>query len=265
MLRILSVCIYLFTPIQKFMLNTIRADQKRMLNKLPTTWRAFTRTQLTSESLFQREMTACFHNSWLASAFATQLNGAGSWLATTAGKYPVILVKKNDGSIGGYHNVCRHKGAVLCEGSGHGRFISCPSHQWTYDVETGNLRKSRGTPKNGDLLHELNLKPVATSVAGGVIFVNPTAEPGTDAGLLSIDQYFRPYGLEQAEVAFQHRTKIKGNWKLVWDANRECLHCRKNHPSLPRTQNRERRRRKYGRGVRRDVDQGRLPKQVHAR
>src|SRR5690606_640571 len=26
-----------------------------------------------------------------------------------------------------------------------------------------------------------------------------------------------------------------GNWKLVWENNRECYHCRGNHPELCRT------------------------------
>src|SRR3546814_3539628 len=44
-----------------------------------------------------------------------------------------------------------------------------------------------------------------------------------------------PHGLENAKVAYQTTIVEKGNWKLVWENNRECYHCSGSHPALCRT------------------------------
>lgn len=48
-------------------------------------------------------------------------------------------------------------------------------------------------------------------------------------------RYLAPHDLENSKVAFESTTIEKGNWKLVWENNRECYHCAGNHPSLCRT------------------------------
>ena len=37
------------------------------------------------------------------------------------------------------------------------------------------------------------------------------------------------------KVATQNTIVENGNWKLVWENNRECYHCAANHPELCRT------------------------------
>src|SRR3546814_12501194 len=44
-----------------------------------------------------------------------------------------------------------------------------------------------------------------------------------------------PHGLENAKVAYQTTIVEKGNWKLVWENNRECYHCSGSHPEICRT------------------------------
>ena len=45
----------------------------------------------------------------------------------------------------------------------------------------------------------------------------------------------QPHRLSAARVAFQSTIIEEGNWKLVWENNRECYHCASNHPELART------------------------------
>ena len=47
--------------------------------------------------------------------------------------------------------------------------------------------------------------------------------------------YFAPHELGPAKVAFESTIVENGNWKLVWENNRECYHCTPNHPELCRT------------------------------
>jgi len=37
-------------------------------------------------------------------------------------------------------NVCPHKGGPLSEGIVHGRKVTCPLHNWVFDLETGEAQ-----------------------------------------------------------------------------------------------------------------------------
>ena len=51
----------------------------------------------------------------------------------------------------------------------------------------------------------------------------------------AVEPYLAPHRLREAKVAFQSTIVENGNWKLVWENNRECYHCAANHPELCRT------------------------------
>jgi Rieske 2Fe-2S family protein len=50
-----------------------------------------------------------------------------------------------------------------------------------------------------------------------------------------MEPYFLPHRLRDAKVAYESTIIEKGNWKLVWENNRECYHCAGNHPELCKT------------------------------
>ena len=50
-----------------------------------------------------------------------------------------------------------------------------------------------------------------------------------------MEPYFAPHNLLDAKVATRARSSRRGNWKLVWENNRECYHCAANHPELCKT------------------------------
>ena len=50
-----------------------------------------------------------------------------------------------------------------------------------------------------------------------------------------VEPYLAPHRLSEAKVAYEATIVEKGNWKLVWENNRECYHCAGNHPVLCRT------------------------------
>ena len=47
----------------------------------------------------------------------------------------------------------------------------------------------------------------------------------------------RPHRLVPPNARLAHEMHVieNGNWKLVWENNRECYHCGPNHPELCRT------------------------------
>ena len=48
-------------------------------------------------------------------------------------------------------------------------------------------------------------------------------------------RYLGPHDLSNSKIAYESTIVENGNWKLVWENNRECYHCAGNHPALTRT------------------------------
>jgi Rieske 2Fe-2S family protein len=83
---------------------------------------------------------------------------------------------------------------------------------------------------------EFGLKKVhCESVAGYIFICLAQNAPDFAPVRASIEPYMLPHRLSEAKVAFQSTIIEKGNWKLVWENNRECYHCAANHPELCRT------------------------------
>src|SRR4029077_13262535 len=71
--------------------------------------------------------------------------------------------------------------------------------------------------------------------AGGYIFVCLSdTPPPFAAARTQLESYLGPHRLGEARVAYESTIVEEGNWKLVWENNRECYHCAVNHPELGR-------------------------------
>ncbi len=175
------------------------------------------------------------YKEWLFAGHECEIPKPGDWFTLQIGAYPVVVVRGRDGVVRAFHNVCRHRGFKLCieqSGSVTRRFV-CPYHQWTYELD-GSLAFARDHSTNKDFDKGVySLKPVAVGLAGGYIYVSVNPEPKPFAPVAELlESYLKPFDLRTAKVAYQSRIVEKGNWKMVWENNRECYHCRGNHPEL---------------------------------
>lgn len=74
-----------------------------------------------------------------------------------------IAVFNAGGAFHAMDNTCPHRGAPLSEGRLDGCVVTCPWHGWQFDVTTGQLLMSAGSPqktykvvqKSGDLFVEI--------------------------------------------------------------------------------------------------------------
>ncbi len=133
------------------------------------------------------------------------------------------------------HNSCRHRGSRVCtQKKGTSAKLVCPYHQWTYELD-GKLLFARQMGEDFDKTTH-GMKPIACETAGGYIFINLSERPVDFAPMREMmEPYFAPHNLKDTKVAFESTIIEKGNWKLVWENNRECYHCAANHPELCRT------------------------------
>ena len=175
----------------------------------------------------------CGTESGCSRATSAKFAEPGDYLTLQVGHFPLVVVRGGDGELRALHNVCRHRGSVVCEEANGraGRRLVCPYHQWTYDL-TGRHVGGRSMPDDVDPV-ELGLGVADCAIIGGLIYVCVAAEPPDVAPLRSlVEPYLAPFDLERAVVA--HRTTFveHANWKLVVENNRECYHCHSAHPEL---------------------------------
>lgn len=145
--------------------------------------------------------------------------------------HSLIATRGQDGRVRVFHNVCRHRGArVETRSQGAARRFTCPYHAWSYDNDgvLVAIPNDEGFDDIDPGCH--GLVPVASAEHLGFVWVDFSAEPGTE---LDIAEYLGPIGHELAGFGIaDHRHDIYElldepfNWKLVIDGFLETYHLR---------------------------------------
>ena len=189
----------------------------------------------TDPSFFQLDLDAIFYREWLFAGHDCELAAPGAFFTLQVGEYPIVVVRSDDGAIRAFHNTCRHRGSRICAAAkGSVVKLVCPYHNWTYELD-GRLRYARDMGADFDAKAH-GLKPVHCESVGGYVWICLAKQaPDFSAFRDSVEPYLAPHRLTDAKVAFESTIAENGNWKLVWENNRECYHCRGNHPELCKT------------------------------
>lgn len=181
---------------------------------------------------YKVDLDLIWYRDWLFVGHDCEVAKPGSFFTVQVGDYPVVIVRGRDGQLRAFHNSCRHRGSRVCTtDKGTSARLVCPYHQWTYDLD-GSLVFARQMADTFDKA-DFSLKPVACESVAGYIFICLAREPADFAPFRALmEPYFAPHNLVDAKVAHETTIIEKGNWKLVWENNRECYHCAANHPEL---------------------------------
>jgi stachydrine N-demethylase len=196
---------------------------------------ALERAFYTDAEIYAQDLEQVYYKEWLFVAPECELPAVGSFLTYKVGDYQIVVVRGADRVIRAFHNTCRHRGSVICKvAKGKTAKLVCPYHQWTYDLDGALLWARDMGPDFVPKDH--GLKTVHCRVLSGLVYVClADAVPDFDSFADIAAPYLAPHDLGNAKVAFESRIIENGNWKLVWENNRECYHCSANHPSLIRT------------------------------
>ncbi|HUY04351.1 MAG TPA: aromatic ring-hydroxylating dioxygenase subunit alpha [Rhodocyclaceae bacterium] len=135
-----------------------------------------------------------------------------------------LLVRQEaDGGIDLLSNVCRHRQAIMLQGSGKAKNIVCPLHRWTYDG-TGRLIGAPRFPDNPCL----NLGRQRLENWNGLLFRGPRRAQSDLAGLSVAGEFdFSGYQLDRVEL---HSCNY--NWKTFIEVYLEDYHVVPYHPGL---------------------------------
>ncbi len=187
--------------------------------------------------VFASEFDRVFSRSWYCIGRRDPVDSPGSYMTAGVVDQPILVLRDHEGTLRAFHNVCRHRGSLLC-GPGEGtlrRAIKCPYHAWSYSLD-GRLI---GTPNVGrDEIDRasLGLLPVRVDEWQGCLFVNLSGDAPTLREWLD-DQDDQPlafgkWDLDNLRVGHTTTRVIRANWKILVENYEECLHCPTVHPEL---------------------------------
>ena len=143
---------------------------------------------------------------------------------------PLLVTRDGEGRARVFHNVCRHRGTRLAEGTEvrPAPRLVCPYHGWAYRPDGALAAVPRadcfpGLDKDG-----LGLSELASVEAGGLIWF--AFDPHADfADALTLGRDFDALGLGGMHL-FRRRThEVAANWKMTPDAFLESYHIQRLH------------------------------------
>lgn len=191
------------------------------------------------------EMTRLEHErillpSWQIVCHVNSIPTAGDYETFDLGSESVLVLRDRDGTIRGFHNVCRHRGARLLDGAGScPATITCPYHGWTYRHDGGligmPLRESfPGVDRAG-----LGLRPVHVDTAFGFVFVclATPAQGGPPPPVAStwgqLGEELAPYRTPDMVPLGPISSDVwEVDWKIAMDNYLESYHVPIGHPGL---------------------------------
>ena len=68
-----------------------------------------------SHLVYQKELSALFYRSWIYAGHISELPNAGDYVLFEIGEDSIIISRDGEGEIHALMNICRHRGARVCE------------------------------------------------------------------------------------------------------------------------------------------------------
>ena len=121
---------------------------------------------------FELEIEHLFRPNWMLAGHVSDVATPGDYLTFEGFGERALVIRGDDGRLRAFHNVCRHRGAMLLN-QPRGRCshaLSCPFHGWTYDIR-GKLMSVPARHTFGQLELETNgLVPLELEIWMGFVF-----------------------------------------------------------------------------------------------
>jgi phenylpropionate dioxygenase-like ring-hydroxylating dioxygenase large terminal subunit len=173
--------------------------------------------------------------SWQIVCHVNSIPAAGDFITLDIGTDSVVAVRTSQGEIQAFHNVCRHRGARILEGTGNcPGAITCPYHGWSYRLsgELFGVPVRESFPGLNRSQH--GLKPVRTTTQFGFVFVSLADDPPPLQTLWG--EFVEDFALHQFEklqplgpLYIEHWDV---DWKIAMDNYLESYHVPIGHPGL---------------------------------
>ena len=179
----------------------------------------------TSEEIFAREHAKILLRHWIFAGREDETPLPGDYRAIDTVGGPVLLIRGQDGTLRAFANFCRHRGALLLEGSGTCKRIVCPYHAWSYFTD-GRLY---GCPDMADAEGfdrvENGLVPVRMECWAGFVFIcfSDETPPLTDT-LGDLPERMASHRLDRMRCTWKISLDCACNWKSILENAMETYH-----------------------------------------
>jgi phenylpropionate dioxygenase-like ring-hydroxylating dioxygenase large terminal subunit len=185
-------------------------------------------------SRFELERTRILNGGWQIICRSDQIPAPGDHHVWKGHGENIVITRREDGSLSGFHNVCQHRGASIVAKSGTGAHrFTCRWHNWRYDADG----KVVGVPNRPDFDPEVLAGLCAPAIdvdewggwvwavlagagAAGKLQDWIAAEVAADLGA------FRMEGMKLVEKI---EWEVNVNWKVPVEAFCEYYHAQALH------------------------------------
>ena len=174
-------------------------------------------------SWLDREVDRLFDRSWVWAATEEDLKEPGDFRTFRVMNHSLFVLRDEAGELQAFHNVCRHRGCEILEGSGNlGSTIRCPYHRWTYETN-GALH---GVPNEAECFgavprESFSLHRAAVGAHRGMVYVNPDPDPPEpfDQWIAGLDEHAWPHDLGDGTLSYAGdvRYEMHCNWKVFYE------------------------------------------------
>ncbi len=191
-------------------------------------------TDYTCETQAASERALFFRRGAFNVGLSALLPNPGDWMTHDYSGVPILLARDQDGKLGAFLNVCRHRGARVAEGRGSGeRDFRCPYHGWCYGLDGALIARPDEQSFAAAQRETHGLTPLPVAERHGWIWVSPDPKAKFDADelLCGLSTDLAAFGLDtyhHYETRVLHR---KMNWKLGVDTFGETYHLQHLHPN----------------------------------
>lgn len=199
-----------------------------------------------TEIAWKSDVDTIFAREWFCAGREEDVADPGSHILLDVAGESIIVVRTKAGEIRAHYNVCRHRGARLCDAETDARWdvqlnggviggvIRCPYHGWSYGLDGALL----AAPNLGGIAEfdkaDFGLHPVAVETWGGFIWLNltPGMAPSFAEAMGEAPRRLGNYPLADLWTAKTINYEVQANWKLILENYNECYHCAGVHPEL---------------------------------
>ncbi|MCT2400177.1 aromatic ring-hydroxylating oxygenase subunit alpha [Novosphingobium mangrovi (ex Huang et al. 2023)] len=199
-----------------------------------------------SKDYLQAEKTLLWPKVWQMVERETDLPNPGDWMTYDVAEESIVVLRKDDGTLRAFHNVCPHRGRQLVSvpdmlprkvhdvrGNNRKNFI-CGFHGWTFDTDGNNTYILDPQDWQNKLTPEMTcLSEVQVDTWGGYIYINmdpdcvPLKEWMGRAG-----EILDHFELEKMRYKWRQWAIYDCNWKTAIEAFLEPYHVAGTHTQL---------------------------------
>ncbi len=195
------------------------------------------RSSMVDAEVLAEERARIFDRSWLYVGHESELGEPHDFRTRRVGGRPVIFTRDATGAVQVFVNSCPHRGmAVELRPEGHGRFLKCFYHGWSFDT-AGNLVAMPDDASYGPAFDRENMclpRPPRVEAYRGFVFLSWTNDIDDLVTYLAGARDFLDLIADQSEAAMQvvggtHLYSMRANWKLLVENSIDGYHLLTTH------------------------------------